>query len=403
MARGIADCLVLLFTEGVSLRTWSELGMIEREWALYRALAPHYSRIVLVTYGGPDDAAALTPLLEPDEQAKVRVVSNDDGLSTTDYVRSIPERVREAVAGCTSVVVKTNQMQGGEPAVATARLLQARGHTAGLIARGGYLWTRFVAHEHGPQSAAALLAAQRERLICQAADVVVGTTGDMIDDLAWRYGLEPSRCVVVPNYVLIEGEPTSSEERDPATLLYAGQLSKRKNVELIIHAVANLSEECRARVRLDIIGDGDQRGTLESLAATLGAPVHFRSRIPHAELLEHMRRCTIYVQSSELEGHPKTVLEAMATGAPVLVVKTPGLGDVVTHGMNGLRVDPDAQAMANAIEELLNDAEWRDMLGCSAARTVRNEVGLPRIVELEIEVHKRALSHAARAALRASA
>ncbi|MDX2132022.1 MAG: glycosyltransferase family 4 protein [Planctomycetota bacterium] len=403
MGRGIADCLVLVFTEGVSLRAWANLGMLEREWALYRALGPQYGRLVLVTYGGRDDRAALEPELTPEESSKLTVVSNEDGLSPAEYLRTVPARVRAAVAGCESVVVKTNQMQGGEAAVEITRALRASGCAAGLIARGGYLWTRFVAHEHGPQSAAALSAAQRERALCQAADIVVGTTGDMVDDLAWRYGLEPSRCVVVPNYVLLDVEPRASEDREPGTLLYAGQLSKRKNVDLLVRAVALLPEERRRNVVLEIIGEGDQRGALEKLAKELGAPVRFRSRIPHRELVERMSRCTAYVQSSELEGHPKTVLEAMAAGAPVLVVKAPGLAEVVTHGMNGLRVDADPQALATAIEELLNDAEWRDMLGCSAARTVRNEVGLPRIVEVETEVHKRALAHASRSALRVSA
>ncbi|CAG1001443.1 D-inositol 3-phosphate glycosyltransferase [Phycisphaerales bacterium] len=400
----IADNLTLVFTAGVSLRTWRDTGLLSREWALYRELLPHYGSITLLTYGGADDPAILAGLLSPDEAAKVRVICNDQHLAPGAYSRSIASRVAASLKASRSVVVKTNQMAGGDTAISIANALREVNHTVGFIARGGYLWTRFVAYEHGPQSAEALSAAAKERFLCQAADAVVGTTSDMVEDLAWRYGLDPQRCVVVPNYVLIDTPVRSPEEREPATLLYAGQLSNRKRVDILIRAAAALRDEARVQARLEVIGDGPERAALESLAAQLSAPVTFRSRVAHEELLERMGRCTIYLQASELEGHPKTVLEAMGSGATVLVAKSPGLGEVVTHGMNGLRVDTDPAAFSAAINELLPDPEWRAVLGHAAARTIRQQFGLPSVMDLELEVHRRALAHGSRrGALKASA
>lgn len=400
----VADNLTLVFTAGVSLRTWRDTGLLSREWALYRELLTHYGSIALVTYGGPDDPEILKAALDPGAASRVRVICNDQRLAPGAYAQSIPARVCESLAGCRSVVLKTNQMAGGDAAISIANALRGAGHSVGFIARGGYLWTRFVAYERGPQSAEALAAATKERVLCQAADAVVGTTSDMVEDLAWRYGLDPQRCVVVPNYVLIDTPVRSPEEREPATLLYAGQLSSRKRVDILIRAAAAVRDEARVQARLEVIGDGPERAALENLAAQLSAPVTFRSRVPHEELLERMGRCTIYLQASELEGHPKTVLEAMGSGATVLVAKSPGLGEVVTHGMNGLRVDTDPAAFAAAINELLPDAEWRAVLGHAAARTIRQQFGLPSVVNLELEVHRRALAHGARrAAMKASA
>lgn len=387
----IADSLVLVATLGMSLKAWEESGLLDREWALYRELLPHYRKIVLVTYGGEEDKRVLASLLtSDDERSKVSLVANTTRAEPAAYVQSIPALVRAILADARTVVVKTNQMAGGDAAVQITQTLRSAGLHVGLIARGGFLWTRFVTYEHGPHSGAAHAAAAHERALCSAADMVVGTTDEMVDDLAWRYGLNPGQTRVVPNYVLADGLVSTSEERDKDTLLYAGQLVKRKRVDLLIRAVA--SEGLRERVRLDIIGGGAERAALEDLAKSLKAPVTFSPRIPHRQLLARMAQCTIYVQASELEGHPKTVLEAMASGAPCIVAASPGLAEVIDHGSTGLRVPADADALAHAVGDLLNDAEWRDMLGSAAARVIRAKFGLPTILREEIEVHRVALA-----------
>ena len=70
-------------------------------------------------------------------------------------------------------------------------------------------------------------------------------------------------------------------------------------------------------------------------------------------------------QASALEGHPKTVIEAMALGAAVVVADAPGLGEVVTHGVTGLRVEAQPGPIADAIGFLL-DEPWREQMGHGA-------------------------------------
>lgn len=390
----LADSLVLVFTLGMSVKAWRATGMLEREWALYRALLPHYKRLVLVTYGGPEDQEILRELLTPEEASKVVLVCNHEKRGTLDYMIDMPARVRQALGDSKTVVIKTNQMMGGDAAVRLTDALREGGLTVGLIARGGYLWTRFVTYEHGPHSEAADDAAGREKLLCQAADVVVGTTPDMIEDLAWRYGLHPDRTRVIPNYVLTDEAPTTASEREKDLLLYAGQLVHRKRVHILIEAVAQLPGEMRERVRLEIVGDGPEKATLEALAARLEVKATFLPRMPHRELLQRMRRCTLYLQASDLEGHPKTVLEAMAAGGVVIVADAPGLGGVVDHGSTGLRVAGAADAFTNAISELLNDEDWRDLLGMTASRAVRARYGLEAILPQELDAHRLALAQA---------
>jgi len=395
MSQRIADNLILVFTAGVSLEQWRDSGLLTREWALYRAILADgwYDQLVLVTYGNAGDAKVLDSILTPEELVKVNIVSNERSLGGREYAASLSERVRRIIAPGSTSVVKTNQMHGGDTGLTIAQDLKAAGHDCALIARGGYLWSRFVAHELGPSSRQAIQASLREGLLCREADIIVGTTGRMIEDLAWKHELDSARMMLVPNFVLVDHPISRVSSRTKGLLLYAGQLVARKRVDILVRAIAMIPKELGAM--LHIIGSGPSQVGLEALAKDLDAPVKFSQRMAHEDLLAEMGRCSAYVQASDLEGHPKTVLEAMTTGAPVIVADTPGLGGVVRHGATGLKVLGEPASFAHAIETLLGDEDWRDVLGTTAAQVVRTECGLPKILELEREAHVRASSLAA--------
>lgn len=389
MAERIADTLVLAFTAGVSLHDWKSAGLLDREWALYERLRPLYGQIILVTYGADDamHAGELGP--------GVHVISNERKLTRAEFTATIPERVAGLCQGSRTVVVKTNQLASGVVAVRIAERLRGEpGRRVALVARGGYLWSRFVAREQGADSTAALDAGVTERELCKAADLVVGTTHEMIEDLAWRYGLDDAGTRLVPNYVLTDAPFRESTERQSGLILYAGQLTVRKRVDLLIEAIANLPENLREPVTFRVIGSGPEEGRLKALAAAKGIRAEFLPRLGHRELLEQMSRCAIYAQASSLEGHPKTVLEAMATGASVVVAESPGLGSVVQNGVTGLRVTGEADAFTHAIGALLSDDDWRGILGSAASRIVRETLGLDVIIDQEIAAHRVALQRA---------
>lgn len=397
----VCDALVLAFSEGVSLGVWEDGGTLEREWALYERIAPRVGRVVLVTWGGARDraiAARLTGVV-----GGVRVVCNEAGAGEAEYLGAAAASILREIGSAARVVVKTNQMTGGEAALRMAAALRGAGKPVALVARGGYLWSQFAAREHGAESPEARRAAEREGRLCRAASVVVATTRQMGDDLAWRHGLSAGRVAVVPNYV-VAGE---SDERpgDPAghgratgadtlEVLFAGRLEKQKRVDRLIEAVSLLPEPLRGRVRLTIVGRGSLEKPLRAFAEELGVEASFEGRLPHAALLARMRSCALYAQASEYEGHPKTVLEAMASGAPVLVVDEPGLRGVVAHGVSGLCVPPEPRAIAAGVEAVLRDPAWRCAMGAAAAAQVRSECGLERIATLELEVYQRAFAGA---------
>lgn len=388
MAERIADTLVLAFASGVTLQDWKRAGLIEREWALYERLRPYYGQVILVTYD--QDKSDFSDDLGPN----VRVVCNDTKLPRSEFMLAAPEKVAALCSG--SVVVKTNQLGSGLIAVRIAeRLRQADpSRRVALIARGGYLWSRFVSREQGANSNAAMEAGLVERELCTSADLVVGTTREMIEDLEWRYGLDAAAARVVPNYVLTDVPFRESTERQAGLILYAGQLTVRKRVDLLIDAIARLPENLREQVTFRVIGTGPEEEHLKALAATKAIRAEFIPRMPHRQLLEEMSRCAIFAQASELEGHPKAVLEAMATGAAVVIAESPGLGSVAQNGVTGLRVIGEPDAFTHALGALLSDDDWRGILGSAASRIVRESLGLDIIIEEEIAAHREAVRRA---------
>jgi glycosyltransferase involved in cell wall biosynthesis len=399
----IADALVLVLSPGDSLRQWQARGILSREWALYRELLPCYHRIVFVTYGKDDDMQALTPLLRREtDQRRIGLLANSSSLPLHQFAASLPMRAQSQLAGCNSLVIKTHEMDAADVAVRIADGLTRHGKRAALIARGGHLWTRFIAHDHGPHSTAATEAAAREKALCTAAHAVVGPTDDMVADLAWRYGLDPTRTAVLPNYVITDQDPAPVEERDKKVLLTASDLIPRKRIHLLIESMALIPPDERNGIRLEVIGDGPERQKLEELAKRENAPVTFHARIPHDQLLEKMRRCALYLHASELESHPKTILEAMSSGAVVLAADAPGT-ELIHHGLSGLRLAPEPRLFAHAITELLADTEWRAALGTAASNAVRAPYSLPAILQQEIAIHRRAMEAAKRARSRAVA
>lgn len=386
----IADALVLVFTPGVSLAEWRDTGMLEREWSLYERLASWYGRMVFVTWGRDEDRG-IGAALGSRVGGRLDVVCPREGESDDAFRAVLGDRVLASLGDSRSVVVKTNQMQAGADAMAIVRPLRGGGAACSLLARGGFLWSRFVAREEGAASRAAQDAAAREAELCSAADVIVGTTRSMTEDLGWKHGVPADRLCVIPNYVDCSGGAGGAESREPMRVVFAGRFAEQKRVDLLIRAVASVRESTSAALVLRLIGAGPRRSSLVALAGSLGVPMEILDRVPHARLMEEMRTCGVYAQVSAYEGHPKTVLEAMGCGAAVLVTDTPGLGSVVRGNVTGLCVEDDVAGVAAGLARLVREPGLGARLGAAARAWVVEHVSLDRVVELEAAAHRRSL------------
>lgn len=384
--RPIADALVFVHCAHTSLAVLERCGMLDREKLLYQRLFPLFGKVAVVSYGDQGDLG-LGSQLAPEMLGRVWTVCNDRRQEPGVFMAGVPDRVARLVEGCRRVLVLTDQHYGGDVGVCIARALRggAGRHEVGLVARGGYHWSWFVAREQGADSQVFAQSRFLESELVHAADVVIGTTQRMLDDLALMHSAPAGKLRLVPNYIQPPSRAAGSDAREPGFILSAGRLHPQKRFDLLMRAAAALPATVRERARVLILGQGPEETALRALANSLPVRIEIRPRVPHGELMGLMARCAVYAQCSAYEGHPKTIIEALGAGCAVLVTDGPGVSEAVESGMTGLIARGDAASVARGLERLLSDAALARQLGERAAAVARQDFGIehtfPRYVQ----------------------
>lgn len=163
----------------------------------------------------------------------------------------------------------------------------------------------------------------------------------------------------------------------PYRLLCTASLYAIKNHEGLFAACALLAER-GVDFHLDLVGkDQDGRGAmLNQLALDLGIAerVHFLGLLDHSEIAGLLAEADLFVLTSHSEGIPVAVMEAMATGTPVLAPRVTGLPELVEEGESGWLVDSSsAEAIAEGMEIALTNPEARESASRAARKTVLAE------------------------------
>jgi len=151
-------------------------------------------------------------------------------------------------------------------------------------------------------------------------------------------GLPAQRLVVKPNFV--QASPYHSHER--SGFLYVGRLSAEKGISALAGAMAALAAQ-PAPLPLQVAGDGPLRAELSALAQ-----VQWLGNVAPATVMPLMAtHLAVVIPSICYEGFPRTLVEAFATGTPVIASRIGALAELISHGRTGLLVPPgDAQALA---------------------------------------------------------
>ena len=174
----------------------------------------------------------------------------------------------------------------------------------------------------------------------------------------------PASPTLRPSLGLAEGAPL---------LGIVGRLVPIKDHATLFRALARLHAEGRI-AHLAVVGDGEERVRLEGLARSLGLGLQIHFLGWRVDLETILGELDVVICASRNEGTPVALIEAMATGTPVLSTEVGGVADLVTHGLTGWLVSPgDPDAMARGIRHLLDDGPLRGRLAAAG-----REVALDR-------------------------
>jgi glycosyltransferase involved in cell wall biosynthesis len=192
----------------------------------------------------------------------------------------------------------------------------------------------------------------------------------------------------VAAFVAQSGERrTATDPNAPLTCLYVGSLIRRKRVDILLRAFAEVKAKS-PRARLVIVGGGPLETELKALATELGVndAVQFTGLLKEFPL-ELFRSADLFVSASESESFGLVFGEAMAFRLPVVACRVGGIPEVVEDGVTGRLVPAnDPAAMSKALLELLQDNQVRLRMGEAAAKRVTDKFQLADTVSRTFEV-----------------
>jgi glycosyltransferase involved in cell wall biosynthesis len=210
-------------------------------------------------------------------------------------------------------------------------------------------------------------------------------------------GISRERLTVIPNGVDLGRFSPPTERPRHDTGLVVGALSNlrpEKGLVQLLHAVATVRERW-PEVRLVIWGEGSQRHELEGLVASLNlaASVKLPGSTEFPEVA--LRDLDVFVLPSLSEACSNGLMEAMATGLPVIATSVGGNPEHVDDEVTGLLVPPgDSTALAKAIARLVEDRAWAARLGQQARAYAQSMLGMDRMVARTEALYVQALGRA---------
>jgi len=175
---------------------------------------------------------------------------------------------------------------------------------------------------------------------------------------------------IIPNGVNLQEYAAEVRAWSPPRLLSVGRLVHQKGLDLAMHALAELKD---LEWEWCIAGDGPQINVLISLANELGIQdrITFPGWRSHAELVECYKGSNLFLFPSRHEGMPNVVLEAMASGLPVVASRIAGNEELVLDGETGLLFpSEDVESLCVALRKLLIDNSQRQKMGNASRRRV---------------------------------
>jgi len=258
-----------------------------------------------------------------------------------------------------------------------------------------------------------------------AADLVIGCSSHVVSAARRRFPQARTQFAVVPNGTPLDRSAPTSINAGDSRVLFVGRISPEKGIHTLLDAWPKVVEAHPA-ARLDIVGpsvetpreflidlskdqdvldlsrfypeSGSPRGSYSSALRTmipsqLAHTVTLSGPMPYERMPEKYAASSIVVNPSLSESFGMSLVEALATGTPVVATRVGGMPEIVEATGGGLLVEKnDPAALADAIVQLLSHPALREELGRRGAQRVAELYPWARIAVLTQDIHKEALS-----------
>ena len=363
--------LVLFFSEGMTLKAWKEHGFLDREIDIYSRLRMKLGKVCFITYGKNDKELEC-------EANGIKILPRLGKVSIPIfYSILIPWYFRKVLKNAD--IFKTNQISSAIPAVLAKIFFHKK-----LIVRCGYVWS-LNATLYKNSLKTKLKAFVYELIAFHCADKIFLPTEQLRQYVFRRYKISLDKIMIMPNSINTALFSPEYKNRIPNRLIYVGRLEKDKNLLNLLRGLKGLL------VELVVYGDGPEKTILQKEVETNKLNVKFMGRIPNNQLPGKLNEAEIFVFPSLHEGNPKSLLEAMACGLPVIACDVIGVNNTIAHKDNGYLCGTTAESLRKGILEVLNNKSLRERIGKNARQYVVENCSMERLVKKEVEVYRNLL------------
>ena len=229
------------------------------------------------------------------------------------------------------------------------------------------------------------------RILLNLSEGGIGISNDVSKSIHKKFGLNYHKIYTIQNAIntsrfelnidVLGKKNILGLSKEDRIIGSVGSLGRQKNYPNLIKAFKNVKEK-EKHVKLLIIGEGKRRFELENLIKELGLTkdvILLGARLDVPELMQIM---DIYCLSSDFEGIPLTLLEAMAASRPIVGTDVIGIRDIVISEKTGLLVPPnDPLALSRAFERILTSSELSAELSKNANQYVHVKHSTKRWIE----------------------
>ncbi|MCW4005083.1 MAG: glycosyltransferase family 4 protein [Candidatus Bathyarchaeota archaeon] len=243
---------------------------------------------------------------------------------------------------------------------------------------------------------------QNEKESAQNATLIVTISNYSKQKIVEHYGVNPEKIRLVPNGVdpkrfnpngaLSKTLCSYKTNKGRPTVLFVGRLIPRKGLTYLIQAAQQIVKEHKT-VLFAIAGDGPLKSSLNMQVQKLGLEENFAflGDVSEEELAGVYRGADVFVLPSIQEGQGIALLEAQASGKPVVAFNVSGIAEAVRNNETGLLVEAaDSEALAEAVSKLLSDTALREKMGAMGRRFVEKELTWTVCAQKMLQVYREA-------------
>jgi len=356
--------LALFFTRGVSLKTWVDTGLFDREKLIYEEHLKNgtLEKVYWLTYGSLDAEIAKKLYVENSLHPGIQVIGmprffkGKVGILIYSFLMPIVQSTYLKQAD----IYKTNQIDGSWSAVFAKWFYRKP-----LIVRTGYVRSIFATKMKKSKFKIILFQLIEKLAYCFASYAIVTSINDK-HYISAVYKFPYAKIFVIPNYVDTNlFKPINHNNKYFDRVIFVGRLSTEKNLFNLINAITETG------FTLDIYGKGELEAALKFHAKRKGVNINFMGTVPNRQLPNVLNKYKFFILPSLFEGTPKSLLEAMACGLLCIGTNVEGIREVIKDNDNGLLCDVTISSIASIINMVKKHG---DSLSCRLGKSARRYV-----------------------------